>query len=537
MLLLDTERVTDLFAEIVGEENILLEKRGVASYEKNVSGLNVAVGGVLLPGSKEEVKHVVKVAAEHNIGLYPISKGLNWGLGSRLPVRDNCFILDMRRMNRIIAVDEEQQYVILEPGVTQEQLYEYLTSRNLPLTFNVTGSGVEASVLGNALDRGVGYRSARAEDVLGLEVVAGTGECISTGYGHYEKASTSGLYPYGIGPDMNGLFLQSALGIVTAATLRLFPVKEKQMAVLCTLQNPESLEIFLDSIAWLRKQEVLTSVVHVGNKARTKVTVMPLLEEVLGEGTEIDDDKLREEAEKLYDSEMTSAWTALATLDGTSEQVNAAVKAIKKSMAAFGRITVVDKEMIAKRQKMVDRLSFIPSIKRRGYLLKALKPLLGLPLGIPSDVAIKGVYWAVGEKQPKEGMNPDDSRAGLKFILPTAPLSGYHGEAVASLTEEVFSAYGFTPYITLNTITSRSFGCVINLSFDREDSGESERAQQCADELLKRLINKGYYPYRVNVGQMNMVVNKDDSFWQVADSLKKALDPAGILSPGKYSLS
>ncbi|MGB5976504.1 MAG: hypothetical protein WBG62_03770, partial [Cyclobacteriaceae bacterium] len=393
------------------------------------------------------------------------------------------------------------------------------------------------SVLGNALDRGVGYRSVRAEDVLGLEVITGKGEQIRTGYGHYEGAASAGLCPYGIGPDLNGLFFQSALGIVTSATLRLFPIKEKHMAVLCTLTDETKLDLFLDEVAWLRKQEVLTSVVHVGNKARTKVTVMPLLEEVLTGQTDIPEESIRKEAEALYESEMRSAWTALATLDGTREQVEAAVKVIKRKMAGFGRMTVVDQETIAKRKRMVNRLKFIPSIRRKGYLLKALEPLLGLPLGLPSDVAIKGVYWAICENQPTGAMQPDSGRAGLKFILPTAPLSGRHGSAVAALTEEVFESYGFTAYVTLNTITSRSFGCVINLSFDREKRDESVRAQQCADELLTRLIARGYYPYRVNVGQMDTVVNENDTFWQVVDGLKKVTDPAGIVSPGKYSLS
>ncbi|MFA0963074.1 FAD-binding oxidoreductase [Roseivirga sp. BDSF3-8] len=529
--------VADRFKELIGEEYVVLEEREVADYQKNVTAIDKSIAGVVKPGDRAEVQTIVKTAAEYGVPLYPLSKGLNWGLGSRLPVADGCFILDMGRLNRIVEIDAEQQYAVLEPGVTQAQLYNYLQEHDLSLTFNVTGSGVEASIIGNALDRGVGYRSVRTEDVLGLEVVTGNGEVLRTGFGHYGEASTAYLYPYGIGPDMQGLFTQSGLGVVTSAAIRLFPKKEKQTAVLCTLLDETKLEDFLDNIATLRKQEVLTSVVHVGNRERTKVTVMPLLERVLAKKAQIPQEDLRNEAELLFESEMRSAWTALATLDGTKAHVKAAVKSIKEKMRGYGRVTVLDERAIEKQKKWLSRLSFLSAARKKRYLLQALEPLLGLPLGIPSNVAIQGVYWAIGAPQPGVGMQPDDSRAGLKFILPTAPLTGAHGKAVAELTAEVFGAFGFTPYITLNTITSRSFGCVINLSFDRSRREEADRAKGCADALLDRLMERGYYPYRVNVGQMDKVVNEQDPYWQTLKDIKKVLDPAGVIAPGKYSLN
>src|SRR5439155_6009065 len=96
---------------------------------------------VLYPVSTEEVQQIVRIAAKYETPLYPISRGNNWGYGDACAVSDNQVIVDLRRMNKIIEVNAELAYAVVEPGVTQQQLYEHLRDNNIPLLLDVTGAG------------------------------------------------------------------------------------------------------------------------------------------------------------------------------------------------------------------------------------------------------------------------------------------------------------------------------------------------------------------------------------------------------------
>ena len=65
-------------------------------------------------------------------------------------------ILDLSRLDAIDDLDRSSLSVRIEPGVTQASLYQYLLKNAPDLAFNVTGAGLETSVLGNALERGIG---------------------------------------------------------------------------------------------------------------------------------------------------------------------------------------------------------------------------------------------------------------------------------------------------------------------------------------------------------------------------------------------
>src|SRR5262245_61692373 len=193
----------------------------IRHYTANVSGLERAITAVLYPESSADVQALVRLANEVRLPLYPISTGCNWGLGSKLPVRDGAALVDLSRMDRIHEVNETHGYAVIEPGVTQRKLHERLEAAHSHYYLSVTGSGAETSILGNALDRGIAHHGPRAEQVSGLEVVLGTGELIRTGSGHFPQSRTTYLYRHGIGPSLDGLFCQSNFGIVTRAAIRL----------------------------------------------------------------------------------------------------------------------------------------------------------------------------------------------------------------------------------------------------------------------------------------------------------------------------
>ena len=70
------------------------------------------------PASVEQVQAVVRTANKYRIPLYPISTGKNLGYGGSAPVLSGSVVLDLKRMNRVLEVDEKQGYALVEPGVS-----------------------------------------------------------------------------------------------------------------------------------------------------------------------------------------------------------------------------------------------------------------------------------------------------------------------------------------------------------------------------------------------------------------------------------
>lgn len=523
------------FEQLLGKKSILFSESDCNYYLQNVSALKRNISGILLPKTTEEVQSIVSLANRHKIPLYPISTGKNWGLGSKLPVKDGAVIVDLSQMNRIHEINEEFGYAIIEPGVTQQQLYKAIQQSGLDYMFNVTGSGSQTSILGNALDRGVGYLATRAEDILNLEVVLGNGQIMQTGFGHYPHALTQHLYKYGVGPDIQGLFVQSNFGIVTKATFELKPLQEQQAAILCGLKHAHQFEAFVDELASLRKNEVIRTAFHIGNKERFRSTVVPQLEEILAGKHQMSAVQANQLAEKTFDREIRNIWSALGTLAGSRKVVKATYQIIKKRMNKFGKVSLITDHKLRLAKKIFTLLSFSSYFSLKLPFLKSFEAVYGLTKGIPTDIPLKALSWQ-HKLQAADFREPDHGPLGLLFVTPLIPLNGKSAWAVQELTNKIFQKYGFPAYITLNMCTSKSLEGVINVFFDKRNPKEVQAAHECIEVLTLALKEKGYIPYRVGIQAMDAILDETDNFWQTIKALKKVLDPNQIISPGRYNL-
>jgi 4-cresol dehydrogenase (hydroxylating) len=221
-----------------------------------VRGANVsmfrsrAVLGVLRPRTVAEARRVVQVFDRFPgaCGLQAISTGHNWGLGSREPAHDDVVTLDLGDLTEIRALDVDRGWAVVEPGVTQGQLAARLAGTTRML--NVTNSASTTSVIGNALERGVGFRAQRTDDVLGLEVLLPDGELVRVGWWPDATRHTP-VYPHGLGPGLADLFVQSDLGVVTAAAVRLLSRPEVQRVVRLRFTDAGLVDAFDAIRGWL----------------------------------------------------------------------------------------------------------------------------------------------------------------------------------------------------------------------------------------------------------------------------------------------
>lgn len=506
----------------------------------NVTGYDHGELPVWQPCSVLEVQDCVLTARREGKALYPISTGLNWGYGSATPPLPGGVLLDLSRMNRIRNAAEislAHPVALIEPGVTQAQLQDFLQEFCPQLSFNVTGSARETSILGNALDRGVGYLGPRREDVFGLEIVTGRGELLQTGFRRLgETSPLAHTHPYGLGPMLDGLFFQSNFGVVTSACLKLLPRPECSVAVSLALKDTGQLASFLDRLAHLKRLGVMAGATHVGNRARTQASMLSGISEYLATQCGLQGAALRTEAERALATVAPFEWTSLGGVAGSRAQVRAAVAEVRRVMGGLARLTVVDEAKLALGLRVLHPLRrWWPWARANAAAIAAIQPLQGLADGRPTDAAITNLLWRFSQPQAA-AQTLDASNCGLLFINPALPMDGATVVDVVQGMKTLAQSHGYELHVTLNIETSTSFVAVANLLFDRSQTGAVDAAHTCARVLWRYLRERGLEVYRARSDMMADVVNEKDPFWRTAWELKRVFDPDNLIAPGRYNL-
>ena len=186
------------------------------------------------PATTDQVVAIVKASAE--LGVPLTARGSGTGLsGASVPV-DGGIVVSFDRMDAICEIDEANQVAVVEPGVTLLQLDAVLAP--LGLVYPVFPGEQSASIGGNVATNAGGMRAVKygvtRHHVLGLEVVLGTGEVITTG-GRFVKATS--------GYDLTQLIIGSegTLALVTRAILRLHPRPGHQTTLLAPFATIEQI--------------------------------------------------------------------------------------------------------------------------------------------------------------------------------------------------------------------------------------------------------------------------------------------------------
>ena len=184
--------------------------------------LDATAGVLVWPSKTDEVSRVLRFAQRHSVPVVPYGGGTGV-MGAATPVQD-CIVLNLQRMNSILDISKADLTARLQPGVVLESAAQSLSDAGLVLGHDPWSRPV-ATVGGAISTDGVGYTAAKhgsmGEQVLGLEAVLPDGEVVRT----------KGVPKQASGPSLNGLFIGSegTLGVVTEATIRVFPSPEKHI--------------------------------------------------------------------------------------------------------------------------------------------------------------------------------------------------------------------------------------------------------------------------------------------------------------------
>jgi (+)-pinoresinol hydroxylase len=256
----DFELALREFKTVVGEEWVFSSDADTALYDDSFSPyaaepqLQIHASGAVSPTTVEQVQAIVRTANKYKLPLYAISTGRNLGYGGSAPVHPGSFVVDLKRMNRVLEVNEQEAYMLVEPGVSFLQLRKYFDDHNLPFMCSTPEPGW-GSPIGNALDHGcsnvVGDNFGM---VNGMEVVLPNGEVLRTGMGAVPTSRLWQNYRYGFGPVYDGFFSQANFGIVTKMGFWLIRWPDLQQSFAVTSPKSDDLHPMVDAIQRMREQ-------------------------------------------------------------------------------------------------------------------------------------------------------------------------------------------------------------------------------------------------------------------------------------------
>jgi 4-cresol dehydrogenase (hydroxylating) len=410
-------------------------------------------------------------------------------------------ILDLRRMNRIIEVDPELGTALVEPGVSYVELHDYLEARGIPLWLSFPSSGALSGPVGNTLDRGVGYSryGEHMAHFCGMEVVLADGSVIQTGMGGVAGTNSWQCYRWGYGPWTDGLFTQSNFGIVTKLGLWLMakPAAHKTFGV--GWDDAQKMAEGVDAARCLRLQGVIETA-GIGHALSGIGTVIRRADLWSGPGS-IPDDVI----ESFCRSNGISLWSAVVTLYGTPEQIAVNLAICRAAFLATGGRFVTEDDF---------------------------------PSGAPSPLTHEINRTTNRLELSAFGIYNFRGGGGSAWFGPVLPMRGSDALKSIGLAKPIFAEFGFD-FMGGFTMgySGRHMDHIMDLLFDRTDEAEAGRAHACYAKLLDTYAAHGYAPYRTNIAFMTKLAELYGPAQRTLNTrLKRALDPNGILSPGKSGI-
>jgi len=479
-----TETVSAL-ERIVGKEHVTTSKPILMSYvARGIMGLeSTAPEVVVRPKEVEEIRDILVLANAGRIPITPMSGGLSGGFACPLK-EPGGILLDLSRMNRIIDVDTDCRYMVVEPGVTSGAAWTYFR-KNYPEWAPPVPDGAPpaATILGDALERGFSLVTNRygpqADMILGMEVVLPSGEVFKTG--SWALPGAKPFYRWGIGPDLSGLFLgaQGTLGVVTKLAIKIVPHPRHKDLIAFGFESQDDM---VNATLNVLKTEVCV-LVQCGN------------------------------------------WWLVPTRMASQMEIPSAREFWKKqgipewfsNFEIWGR----DEEDLNNQRKVVYQT--IEELKEKG---------------------IRAEEWKLHPKQKASRMLKPNKIAipyalfKGSFLFITWYTPWRDAAEFCRIAQEKMEKYGIPPVLWVASIEhGREAICMPIVCFDPAKPEDLQKVQEFNKETTGIFLDKGWLNYRpdpyIHAPEM---YSRAKAYFEILKKIKRLLDPKGIMHPGRLGL-
>jgi 4-cresol dehydrogenase (hydroxylating) len=517
------------FTTIVGDQWVFTSDEDLELYRDSYSILwgeadERTASAAVAPDSADQVVALVKVANRYRIPIYPISTGKNLGYGGAAPALAGSVVLDLKRMNRVVEIDERNGYVVVEPGVSYFDLYNHIQEKGLKLWIDCPSPGW-GSVLGNALDGGVGvtlapYRN-HFEAQCGIEVVLPNGKMMRTGMGALPGAKTWQQFKPGFGPRIDGLFKQSNYGVVTKMGFWLMPPPENHATGVVTVPRFHDLIPLIDLIGRLEQAKIVQGLWMLsspttgtrGDAAHGGAPVVdPKIMPILGDP----DGASMEKLDAAAQSAGLPFWACEFNLYGPKKLIKAQWECV------------------------ADALGAIPGAHFKLNEIRSL-PLPAADLAQMFDVGPLGIpslrTFSLGPMTSYEG----EDVVGHVFFSPVIPRTGEAAIEAMDVFARVARKYKlpYPPMQFPSSIFERAFLFAVGLPVTRSVAANA-KVRAAFQELLAMATERGWGEYRTAPAFYEDVMGtysyNDHALRDFLETIKDAIDPNGIMSPGRYAI-
>jgi (+)-pinoresinol hydroxylase len=493
----DFNRAIAAWKQAVGADWVFTSDEDVALYRDAYSPWwdepeERRASAAVAPSTVEQVQAVVRTANQYKIPLYAISTGRNLAYGGSAPVYSGSVVLDLKRMNRVLEVNERNAYALVEPGVSYFDLHEHITKNQLDVWVDPPDPGW-GSVIGNALDGGGGWTAAPFRDHFGahcgMEVVLANGEIVRTGMGALPNSKTWQHNRWGFGPWVDGLFRQGNMGVVTKMGFHLMPRPDAMQTA--TVQGTREADIIplLDIMNLLESQ-------HVVNGSTSLFGGMPIPGMPGG----------------------SAMWTLQLPIYGPEKVVRAQMEYCREKFAKVPDAKFTEGELFrtpldAATLNRVRKVSFgVPDLSTFGMLGRS-----------PQNPAPPGGHIGFSPIIPRTG------EAVLEYLrFYTSNLQNVSEGGTLRFIGPVFM-----------TNWDRSLVAMIMFPIGR-DKPMNAKMRVAFEKWVHLAAERGWAEYRAPAGFQDLCAQSysynNHSLTRLRETIKDAVDPNGILSPGRYGV-
>jgi 4-cresol dehydrogenase (hydroxylating) len=505
----DFSRAIDDFTAALGSAKVLTGDEDLREFRdpfQYASWDDYTASAVLMPTTVEEIQEIVRIANERKVALWTHGTGRNNGYGGPAPRVRGSVIVSLRNMNRVLEINDECAFAVVEPGVRWFDLYEALQAGGHRLMLSIADLGW-GSVVGNTLDNGITYMPYGVDMGMqcGMEVVLANGDVMRTGMGALPDGKAWHVYKRGLGPTPDQLFMQSNFGIVTKMGVWLMPYPEVYMPLWLRVWRDDDLGPVLDTLRTLMLDGTIRMVPQVINTVLLG-SVFSTRDQWWQEEGPIPDPIIDKMARDLE----IGRWCMRFALYGDEAVVDHRYRKIKD---AFERIEGA--EVWGAKCAPED----IPDLEHPAERIQG---------GVPNLEWNAMTGWYGGEEGGHIGFSP------------VAPTTARDGLALRDLLRSGIEGAGLDYMAALLPVNARSFVHITMVIFDTKKEAQARAAYDVSKQLVREAAQAGYGEYRAHLDFMDLAADQysfgDHAYRRFNERIKDALDPNGILSPGKQGI-
>ena len=467
---------------IVGPDRVITESAALGEYRDDYTEADGQdPTAVVMIETADELQQLVQVAPEIGASITPRIANTNIG-GIAIPAPGG-IVADLTRMNRILEVDADEMYAVIEPGVTQIQLKEHLEKLGVPLTFGFSLGPPHVSILANCILDGLTNRSLKygsmSQWLSGIEVILGDGTMLRTGSWAMEGIPPFGRVPM---PDLTGMFtaFQGTTGLVTKGVFQLWPKHREEKRLFILGYDSDSVFTAMQSLCWLEICEDVGVLSWPNGKMMMGVP----------------------HPDPVPDPDEPKYFLYVDLAADLPEQM-----ALKERMIS----SVLD--------ELRDQGATFESPLDVQTLLK-VNPAMGVFADFPVD--LKYLY--------------DHEGGGLSWMGTYGPISRF--ATCADACSALMVERGYPPAIVSRPMRGGHFGVLRFLvTFDHADDDERARVRELMRVLLDEVTGRGFAMYKTPDWAMDVLRERiDPRMRELVRQVKKLTDPHGILNPGKLMM-